>query len=184
MLLPALPRQYGGRDSHVEMCRVVEILAEWNLPLGMYTKIITAVALRPIAMRAGEGAKQEVLPLFATGEPMICGFASTEPSCGSAMSSMATTFEQVQDGFRIQGTKRWQGFSASAHWWVVSAKNDGRYGYFIVKRSEGFRTVQRYEPIGMQVLDYGLNEIDAVVPAHRKTAAEEVRVSSYLRDSW
>jgi alkylation response protein AidB-like acyl-CoA dehydrogenase len=66
VMLPAIPREFGGRDSHVEMCRVVETLAEWHLPIGMYTKIITAVALRPIAMRASDEAKQEVLPLFAT----------------------------------------------------------------------------------------------------------------------
>jgi alkylation response protein AidB-like acyl-CoA dehydrogenase len=176
VLLPALPRQYGGRDSHVEMCRVVETLAEWNLPLGMYAKIITAVSLRPITLRASEQAKQEMLPLFAGREPMICGFAVTEPSCGSAMSGMATTFEEVDGGYRIRGRKHWQGFSTTAHWWLVAAKNDEngrRYGYFIVKRSDGFHTVQRYQPLGMELLDYGLNDIDAVVPAHRRIDAED-----------
>ena len=98
VMLPAIPAEFGGRDSHVEMCRVVETLAEWNLPVGMYTKIIAAVALRPIALHASEQAKREVLPLFAGADPMICGFASTEPGCGSAMSSMQTTFEKVDGG--------------------------------------------------------------------------------------
>ncbi|ASU85823.1 acyl-CoA dehydrogenase [Nocardiopsis gilva YIM 90087] len=183
VLLPAIPTEFGGRDSHVEMCRVVETLAEWNLPLAMYTKIITAVALRPIALRASEEAKREMLPLFATDDPMICGFASTEPGCGSAMSSMTTTYEEVEGGYRIRGRKHWQGFSSTAHWWLVSAKNDrdGRkYGYFIVKRSEGFRTIRRYEPVGMKVLDYGLNEIDAVVPKHRKIDAPERNLSAMV----
>lgn len=183
VMLPALPADFGGRDSHVEMCRVVETLAEWNLPLGMYTKIITAVVLRPIALRASAEAKREMLPLFATADPMICGFASTEPGCGSAMSSMQTTYDEVDGGYRIRGRKHWQGFSSTAHWWLVSAKNDTdgrRYGYFIVKRSEGFRTVQRYEPLGMKVLDYGLNEIDAFVPKHRKIDAEDRNLSAMV----
>jgi alkylation response protein AidB-like acyl-CoA dehydrogenase len=183
VLLPALPKQYGGRDSHVEMCRVVETLAEQNLPLGMYTKIITAVSLRPITLRASKQAKQEVLSQFAGNDPMICGFASTEPGCGSAMSGMATTFEEVDGGYRIRGRKHWQGFSATAHWWLVAAKNDEhgrRYGYFMVKRSEGFRTVQRYEPVGMKLLDYGLNEIDAVVPRHRRIQAEDRNLSAMV----
>ena len=183
VLLPALPKEFGGRDSHVEMCRIVECLGEWNLPIGMYTKIITAVALRPIAMRASVEAKQEVLPLFATGNPMICGFASTEPGCGSAMSSMQTTYEEVEGGYRIRGKKHWQGFSSTAHWWLVSAKNDkdGRkYGYFILKRSEGFKTVQRYESLGMKAIDYGLNEIDAVVPKYRKIDAEDKYLSAMV----
>ena len=75
VLLPAIPREYGGRGSHREMCHVVEILAERNLPLAMYTKIITAVALRPIGLWASDEAKQEVLPAFAGRDPLICGFA-------------------------------------------------------------------------------------------------------------
>ena len=183
VMLPALPKEYGGRDSHVEMCRVVEAIAEWNLPLAMYTKIITAVALRPIVMRADERAKREILPQFAGRDPLICGFASTEPGGGSAMAGMGTTFEEVEDGYRIRGSKHWQGFSSTAHWWLVSAKNDAdgrKYGYFIIKRSEGFRTVQRYEPVGMKVLDYGLNEIDAVVPKHRRIDAEDKNLSAMV----
>jgi alkylation response protein AidB-like acyl-CoA dehydrogenase len=176
VLLPVLPREYGGRDSHVEMCRVVETLSEWNLPLGMFTTIVTGVALRPIALWAGEEARREVLPLFAGSDPMIAGFASTEPGCGSAMSGMTSTFEEVEGGYRIRGRKHWQAFSFSAHWWLVSAKNDDgdrrEYGYFIVKRSEGFRTAERYEPLGLKVIDYGLNDIDAVVPRHRRIQAE------------
>jgi alkylation response protein AidB-like acyl-CoA dehydrogenase len=176
VLLPALPKEYGGRDSHLEMCRVVETLSEWNLPLGMYTTIVTGVALRPIAIWGSHEAKQEILPQFAGSDPVICGFASTEPGCGSAMSGMTTTFEEVDGGYRIRGRKHWQAFSLSAHWWLVSAKNDEHsrreYGYFIVKRSEGFRTTERYEPLGLKVIDYGLNDIDAIVPRHRRIAAD------------
>ncbi|MFA1551131.1 acyl-CoA dehydrogenase family protein [Actinomadura chokoriensis] len=175
VLLPTLPKEYGGRDSHAEMCRVVEAISEWNLPLGMYVTVITGVALRPIALWAEEEAKREVLPLYAGGDPMIAGFASTEPGCGSGMSGMTTTFQEVEDGYRIRGRKHWQAFSSTAHWWLVSAKNDehGReYGYFIVKRSEGFRTLRPYEPLGLKVIDYGLNEIDVVVPRHRRIQAE------------
>jgi alkylation response protein AidB-like acyl-CoA dehydrogenase len=177
VLLPTLPREYGGRDSHVEMCRVVETMSEWNLPLGMYLTVITGVALRPIAMYATQEAKQEVLPAFAGNDPMIAGFAATEPECGSALSSMTTSFEKAGKGYRIQGRKHWQAFSLSAHWWLVAAKRTSRgrrqYGYFIVKRSEGFRTIEAYDPVGLKVIDYGLNEIDAYVPEYRRIQARE-----------
>src|SRR4051812_31411394 len=58
VLLPVLPRQYGGRDSHVEMCRVVETVSESNLALGVHVTVNTALGLRPIAMWAGEEAKE------------------------------------------------------------------------------------------------------------------------------
>src|SRR4051794_36028882 len=65
VLLPALPKEYGGRDSHLEMCRVVETLSEWNLAVGTYATIVTGLTLRPIVLWADEKAKQEVLPMFA-----------------------------------------------------------------------------------------------------------------------
>ena len=177
VLLPTLPREYGGRDSHVEMCRVIESVSELNLPLGMYLTVITSVALRPIALYATEEAKREVLSEFAGDDPMICGFAATEPGCGSALSSMTTGFTETGHGYRIQGRKHWQAFSSSAHWWLVAAKSTvggrRRYGYFIVKRSEGFRTIEPYEPLGLKVIDYGLNEIDASVPRHRRIQAPD-----------
>lgn len=172
ILLPTLPREYGGRDDHSEMCRVVEKIAEQNLPLAVYTTVVTVLGLRPIALHATEEAKQEVLPQFAGGDPMVAGFAATEPGCGSAMSGMTTTWEPVEEGYWIRGRKHWQALSFSANWWLVNAKNDTgpnrQYACFIVKRSEGFRTTERYEPIGLKVVDYGLNEIDAVVPEYRR----------------
>lgn len=182
VLLPALPKRFGGRESHAEMVRVVETLSEWNLPIGMHTMIITAIVLRAIALRAGEEALCEVLPQFSGQEPLVAGFASTEPHCGSGMAAMATTFTETEDGYRIRGKKHWQAFSFSAQWWLVAAKNEEgssrRYGYFIVKRSEGFRTLQRYDSVGLKAIDYGLNEIDVVVPKHRKIAAEESNLSA------
>jgi alkylation response protein AidB-like acyl-CoA dehydrogenase len=174
VLLPALPVVYGGRHSHVEMCRVVEVLSEWNLAVGTYATIVSGLALRPIGLYASEETKAEVLPQFAGREPMIAGFASTEPGAGSAMSGMNTTFEEEGDGYRIQGRKHWQAFSATAHWWLISAKHQDRreYGYFIVRRSEGFRTPERYNPLGLKAIDYGINDIDAVVPRHRRISVE------------
>jgi alkylation response protein AidB-like acyl-CoA dehydrogenase len=184
ILLPALPKEHGGRDSHVEMCRVVEAVSEQNLALGVHVTVNTALGLRPIAMWAGEEAKQEMLPLFADRDPMMAGFAATEPGCGSAMSGMTTTFEEVDGGYRIRGRKHWQALSYSAHWWLVCAKNEdhGRreYGYFLVKRSEGFRTVQRYEPLGLKVVDYGVNEIDVIVPRHRRIKAKGWNLSTMV----
>lgn len=177
VLLPVLPREYGGRDSHAEMCRVVETVSEQNLPLGMYLTVITSVALRPIALYATDKAKREVLPEFAGSDPMVCGFAATEPGCGSALSSMTTSFTETGDGYHISGRKHWQAFSSSAHWWLVAARSAPggrrRYGYFIVKRSEGFRTIEPYEPLGLKIIDYGLNEIDAHVPRHRRILAPD-----------
>ena len=181
VLLPAIPKEYGGRDSHVELCRLIERISEHNLPLGMYTMIITACFLRSIARSGSFELKQEVLPRFAR-EPLIGGFAMTEPGCGSAMARMTTTYEEVPGGYRIRGRKHWQGFSSTAHWWLVLARSADpttrSYGYFVVERTEGFKTIERYSPLGLKAIDYGLNEIDAVVPKHRRLHAESRDLSA------
>ncbi|WP_433476321.1 acyl-CoA dehydrogenase family protein [Spirillospora sp. CA-142024] len=178
--LPTLPKEYGGRDSNVEMCRIVEIASEWNLALGVYVIVNTALALLPVVKWAGEEVKQEMLPQFAGGDPLMAGLAATEPGAGSALSSMATTFEEVDGGYRIRGRKHWQALSSTAHWWLVLARNVHRreYGYFVVKRSEGFRTVELYEALGLKLLDYGVNDIDVTVPRHRRIDAEETGLDS------
>ncbi|MFJ9842586.1 acyl-CoA dehydrogenase family protein [Kitasatospora sp. NPDC101155] len=184
VLLPVLPAEYGGRDSHTEMCRVVEVLAEQNLAVAVYTAIVTGLALRPVVLWAEEEAKREVLPLFAGPLAPTAGFASTEPGCGSAMSGLATTFEEVEGGYRICGQKHWQALSATASWWVVVAKRDcgesREYGWFVVERGDGFHTSRRYEALGLKVIDYGVNDIDAFVPAHRRINAGTRDLSSMV----
>ncbi|MEU8760062.1 acyl-CoA dehydrogenase family protein [Streptomyces sp. NPDC048659] len=172
VLLPVLPTRFGGRSSHVEMCRVVEVLAERNLAVAVHTAVVAALALRPVVLWAEEETRREVLPLFAGPAAPKAGFASTEPGCGSAMSGLTTTFEETGGGYRLRGRKHWQALSATASWWVVVAKRDGdagrEYGWFVVERSDGFRTTRRYEAIGLNAIDYGVNEIDAFVPARRR----------------
>lgn len=172
VLLPSLPREYGGRDSHVEMCRVIETVSEWSIPLGVYLTVITCLGLRPIVMFGTEEAKREVLSAFAGRDPMAAGFAVTEPGAGSVLSNITAEFEKVDGGYHISGRKHWQALSMSAHWWVVLARvaDQGRreYGLFVVKRSEGFRTIQPYQPLGLKIVDYGLNEVDAYIPEYRR----------------
>lgn len=172
VLLPSLPREYGGRDSHVELCRVIEAISEWNLPLALYLVVITLLGLRPIVMFGTEEAKREVLSAFAGRDPMAAGFAVTEPGAGSVLSNITAEFEKVDGGYHISGRKHWQALSMSANWWVVLAKTADQsrqeYGLFIVKRSEGFRMIQQYDALGLKVIDYGLNEIDAYVPEYRR----------------
>ncbi|MFG1610041.1 acyl-CoA dehydrogenase family protein [Actinoplanes sp. NPDC049265] len=180
VFLPVLTKEFGGRDSHEEMTLVLESIAEYNLPLAFYAKVTTAVALRPIIAWGTREVQQEVLPQFASGEPITCGLAMTEPGGGSALAGMTTTFSKVDGGYRIKGRKHWQGFSTTARWWIVCAREEGgnTFGYFVIRRDEGFETIEKYDSLGMKVLDYGLNEIDAFVPEYRRLNAYDKDLSA------
>lgn len=168
--LPAIPKRFGGRENHQEMCEIIEILSERNLPMGMYTMIVTVLFLRNVALSGTERLKEEVFLDFAEN-PVIGGLAFTEPNCGSNLARMETTFVPDGDGYQLSGEKHWQAFSAQADWWIICAKAPDRkdFGYFAHRRVEGgFVTSKIYESLGLKNLGYGLNEIDAHVPDHRR----------------
>ncbi|WP_222166393.1 acyl-CoA dehydrogenase family protein [Edaphocola aurantiacus] len=183
LLLSMIPVEYGGRDSHEEICALIEIMAKYNLPLSMYTMIITLLFIRNVAKYGSQELKDEVLPLFST-EALVGGFALTEPHCGSNLSRMCTVYRQEADGrYHITGQKHWQAFSLSADWWLIAAKNaenNNEFGYFIVKRSEGFRNVEEYNALGLKAIDYGRNEIDAYVPAYRRLNVSAERLDGAI----
>ncbi|MFD9903226.1 acyl-CoA dehydrogenase family protein [Streptomyces sp. NPDC059063] len=166
--LPAIPREYGGRESHQEMCEVIEIMSERNLPMGMYTMIVTVLFLRNVAASGDDVLKEEVFDDFLHN-PVIGGLAFTEPSSGSNLARMQTTYHDDGDAYRITGTKHWQAFSEQADWWIICAKHPERkeFAYFAHKRSDGgFVTTEVYDSLGLKNLGYGLNTLDLRVPRH------------------
>ncbi|MGW2251002.1 acyl-CoA dehydrogenase family protein [Kitasatospora sp. NPDC001660] len=168
--LPAIPRAYGGRESHREMCEIIEIMSERNLPMGMYTMIVTVLFLRNVASSGDEALKKEVFEDFANN-PVIGGLAFTEPSSGSNLARMKTTYRPDGDGYRITGVKHWQAFSEQADWWIICAKHPERkeFAYFAHKRSDGgFETTEVYDSLGLKNLGYGLNTLDLRVPGHHR----------------
>ncbi|KFF10585.1 hypothetical protein IW15_19835 [Chryseobacterium soli] len=170
IMLSMIPEEFGGRNSHQELCDLIEIISTYNLPLGMYTMIITALFIRNITKYGSDDVKNEVLPQFSK-EPLIGGFALTEPNCGSNLAKMTTTFEKKGNGYLIKGEKHWQAFSSTADWWLIAAKsttNEKEFGYFIIQRHEGWKNVEEYNALGLKSIDYGRNEINALVPDYRR----------------
>lgn len=170
IMLSMIPKEFGGRNSHEELCDLIEIISKYNLPLGMYTMIITALFIRNITKYGSETLKKEVLSIFSK-EPLIGGFALTEPDCGSNLSKMTTTFEKTDNGYTIRGEKHWQAFSGTADWWLIAAKNikdEKEFAYFVIHRHQGWENVEQYKALGLKAIDYGRNEINATVPEHRR----------------
>ncbi len=82
VLLPTLPREYGGRDSHVEMCRVVEAISEYNLPLGMYVTVITGSRCGP--SRCGRVTRRSARSCRSTRAAIPWSPGSPRPSPAAA----------------------------------------------------------------------------------------------------
>ncbi|CAA0151707.1 acyl-CoA dehydrogenase family protein [Tenacibaculum maritimum] len=170
LMLSMIPKEFGGRDSHEELCDIIEVISKYNLPLGMYTMIITALFVRNITKYGCKELQEEVLPEFAS-RAVIGGFALTEPHCGSNLAKMSTTFEETATGYKIKGEKHWQAFSLTADWWLIAAKNVSNrkeFAYFAVKKNEGWECLEEYDAMGLKAIDYGASKIDAFVPKYRR----------------
>lgn len=170
IMLSMIPKEYGGRDSHQELCDIIEKISLHNLPLGMYTMIITALFIRNVTKYGTDKLKEEILPIFSKNG-IIGGFALTEPHCGSNLAKMTTEFEENEKEYIIKGEKHWQAFSLTADWWLIAAKNSKNakeFGYFIIKREEGWNTVEEYKALGLKAIDYGRSIIDVKIPKYRR----------------
>lgn len=49
IMLSMISKEFGGRDSHEELCEIIKRISLHNLPLGMYTMIITALFIRNVS---------------------------------------------------------------------------------------------------------------------------------------
>ncbi|MBL3658734.1 acyl-CoA dehydrogenase family protein [Fulvivirga sediminis] len=83
-------------------------------------------------MRWGsEQQKNTFLPKMASGEK-LAAFALSEPSVGSDAGSIATSYVKVDNGFVINGKKKWITMGARANLLLVIATSEGRVSAFLV----------------------------------------------------
>ena len=93
----------------------------------------SSLVMHPIHAYGSEEQKMKYLPKLATGEYIGC-FGLTEPNSGSDPASMLSKAEEVDGGYRLNGTKMWITNSPVADIFVVWAKLDGVIRGFILEK--------------------------------------------------
>src|SRR4051812_5070015 len=91
--------------------------------LRTFVSVQGSLAMSAIHKFGSEDHKQRWLPGMAVGELIGC-FGLTEPDAGSDPSSMTTHAERVEDGWVLNGAKRWIGLATIADVAVIWAKTD------------------------------------------------------------
>ncbi len=89
---------------------------------------MTAVAL---ARWGSPRLCEESLPAVARGE-LLCAFALSEPGVGSDAAAIETEAREVDDGYRLDGCKRWISFGQVADRFLVFARLAGEPAAFFV----------------------------------------------------
>src|ERR687894_1454448 len=91
--------------------------------LRTFVSVQGSLAMSAIHKFGSEEQRQEWLPRMAKGEAIGC-FGLTEPTAGSDPASMKTFASRSQDGWVLNGEKRWIGMATIADVAVVWARTD------------------------------------------------------------
>lgn len=149
---PLFPLEYGGSGvSPVKICLAREALASVYGPADT-TYAMQGLGSHPILLGGSDEQKSAYLPPLAKGERLTT-FGLTEPGAGSDVSSIETVAEPVQDGFILNGKKRFISSGYSADMAVIFAltptdDNPRALSAFVLEKGmKGFDVVTRMELI-------------------------------------
>ena len=189
-LAVAIPEQYGGRGSFVKECLGILAAASYeSLPLSLVFGINIALFLEPVAKYASDEVKPEIFGRFLQNQNMG-GLMITEPSYGSDALNMKTINTAVENGYKIKGTKHWQGLTGMADYWLIACRHETANNdlsrdidFFIcdVSREKQRIVVEElFDGLGLYMIPYGLNKLDIEVPQNFKLKPESTGIKMML----
>jgi alkylation response protein AidB-like acyl-CoA dehydrogenase len=186
----AIPEEYGGRGSKVKECLGLLAAASYeSLPLSLTFGINIALFLEPVSKYASDVVKKGIFDRFLENQNMG-GLMITEPEYGSDALNMKTLYKEVEDGYRIKGTKHWQGLTGMADYWLIASRKENEQGelgrdidFFIcdvTKRGQEVVVEELYDNLGLYMIPYGLNKLDLEIPADYKLQPETTGIKMML----
>ncbi|MFD3004013.1 acyl-CoA dehydrogenase family protein [Pontibacter toksunensis] len=189
-LAVAVPEQYGGRGSSVKECLGVLAASSYeSLPLSLIFGINIALFLEPVSKYADESVKKGIFDRFLRHQNMG-GLMITEPDYGSDALNMKTVNTPFADGYRIKGSKHWQGLTGMADYWLIACRQESSDGelkrdidFFITDNTQDNQRIiveEYYDNLGLYMIPYGLNKLDIEVPVNYKLKPESTGIKMML----
>lgn len=174
----AIPKEFGGRGLDVKECLGILSAASYeSISLSLMFGINIALFLEPLAKYGHESVKAPIFKNFLENQNMG-GLMITEPDFGSDALNMQTWNERFEDSYKVHGTKHWQGLTGMADYWLITSREKGANGelsrdidFFICDVSQERQKIiveQIYNNLGLEVIPYGRNKVDIMVPARQK----------------
>jgi alkylation response protein AidB-like acyl-CoA dehydrogenase len=165
------PKELGGMGlDYLSYAMATEEISRACASTGITIAAHTSLGTYPIYKFGTPEQKQKYIPKLAAGE-FLGSFGLTEPNAGSDAASVETTARKTDQGYVINGSKRFITSAAFAGTVIVAASLDrslGRKGVtcFIVEtRTPGFSVASEENKLGLR----GSNTVelafeDMVVP--------------------
>ena len=154
----SVPTEYGGPGmGELENALIAEQLAYGCT--GIQTSLLAnTLALTPIKLGGSEDQKKKYLGML-TAEPLFASYCTTEPSGGSDVAGLKTTFKAVGDEYVINGEKCWITNASFASFYVVFATSDpskrhkGIAAFIVDRDSPGLRVGKHEDKLGQRASD-------------------------------
>lgn len=127
-------KEYGCAGiSDVAYGLAIQEIARGSGSLATFVHVQSGLAMAAIHQLGSEEQKRKWLPAMARCEKIGC-FGLTEPEAGSDPGSMRTTAQKTDDGYVLNGEKRWIGNASFSDVAVIWARTeDGNIGGFLVE---------------------------------------------------
>jgi acyl-CoA dehydrogenase len=150
--------EYGGPGLHeIDNAMIAEELA-WGCT-GIQTSLLAnTLAATPIIRGGNEEQKKKYLGML-TAEPLFASYCTTEPSGGSDVAGMKTTFRAVGDEFVLNGEKCWITNASLASFYVVFAtsnpekRHKGIAAFIVDRDTPGLRVGKHEDKMGQRASD-------------------------------
>lgn len=150
--------EYGGPGlAELDNAMIAEQLA-WGCT-GIQTSLLAnTLALTPIRLAGNEDQKRKYLRMLTDG-PLFASYCTTEPSGGSDVAGMKTTFRAVGDEYVLNGEKCWITNASLASFYVVFAtenpekRHNGIAAFIVDRESPGLRVGKHEDKLGQRASD-------------------------------
>src|SRR6187399_3613466 len=178
LINPTVPAEYGGAGlGELDNALIAEQLAYGCT--GIQTSLLAnTLALTPIRLGGSEAQKKKYLGML-TAEPLFASYCTTEPSGGSDVAGLKTSFKVHGDDYVLNGEKCWITNASFASFYVVFATSDASKRHrgiaaFIVDRdTPGLRVGKHEDKLGQRASDTAAVHFEDVkVPKENLLAGE------------
>jgi len=170
--------EYGGAGlGEIDNALIAEELA-WGCTGIQTSMLANTLALTPIRLGGNADQKKKYLGML-TAEPLFASYCTTEPSGGSDVAGMKTSFKKVGEDYVLNGEKCWITNASLASFYVVFATSDASKRHkaiaaFIVDRdTPGLRVGKHEDKLGQRASDTAAVHFEDVkVPKENLLAPE------------
>ncbi|HET8614228.1 MAG TPA: acyl-CoA dehydrogenase family protein [Actinomycetales bacterium] len=168
------PTRLGGAGAgFADYAEVAMALAGGSgataLVFNMHASVTGALASTPDELARAMGVPETFFAmrdrvLAAAAEGAFYAVAMSERGAGSRLSAVTTTYEPVENGFHVQGSKTFCSGAGFADAYLVAARNGDQVSHLLVPDGPGLTVEETWDSLGMRGTGSHDLHLDTVAP--------------------